>query len=30
MRREAPSFFADIELREESGKPVLFVPNPKV
>jgi thymidylate synthase (FAD) len=30
MREQAPNFFADIELREENGKPVLFVPNPKV
>jgi thymidylate synthase (FAD) len=30
VRKEAPHFFFDIELREESGKPVLWNPNPKV
>jgi thymidylate synthase (FAD) len=30
MRKEAPNFFGDFELRKENGKDVLFTPNPKV
>lgn len=30
LHKEAPNFFADFELRQESGKDVLFTPFPKV